>query len=80
VATIGGRAALQIGLGVLLGMPIAGRFYFVSQEDPAATGAAVVAAVLPAVGVMVLLGLIACSGPLLRAMRVLPTEAIRAEG
>jgi ABC-type antimicrobial peptide transport system permease subunit len=40
----------------------------------------VVAAVLPAVGVMVLLGLIACSGPLLRAMRVLPTEAIRAEG
>jgi predicted permease len=80
VATIGRRAALQIGLGVLLGMPIAGRFYFVSQEDPAATGAAVVAAVLPAVGVMVLLGLIACSGPLLRAMRVLPTEAIRAEG
>jgi hypothetical protein len=78
-ASIGRRAALQIGLGVVLGMPIAGRIYFLTQEDPAATGAAVVAAVLPAVGAMVLLGLVACSGPLLRAIRVLPTEAIRAE-
>jgi predicted permease len=77
--SIGRRAAFQIGLGVVIGMPIAGRIYFLTQEDPAATGAAVVAAVLPAIGTMVLLGLVACSGPLLRAMRVLPTEAIRAE-
>ena len=79
-ATIGRRAALQISLGVAVGMPMAGRIYFLTQEDPAATGAAVVAAVLPAVGTMLLLGSIACSGPLLRAMRVPPTEAIRADG
>jgi hypothetical protein len=80
VATIGRRAAVQLAMGVLVGMPLAGRLYYLTQEDPAAKGAAVVAAVVPGVGVLVLLALLACTGPIVRALRVVPTEAMRAEG
>jgi hypothetical protein len=68
VATIGRRAAVQRAVGILVGMPLAGRLYYLIQEDPAAKGAAVV----PGVGVLLLLALLACTGPLVRALRVAP--------
>jgi hypothetical protein len=79
-ATIARRAALQLGIGVLVGMPIAQRLYYLTQENPAAKGAAVVAAVVSALGVVLLLAAIACGAPLARALRVQPTEALRGEG
>jgi putative ABC transport system permease protein len=79
-ATIARRAALQLGIGVLLGMPLAGRVYYLTQENPAAKGAAVVAAVVPATLVLLLLAAVACSAPLARALRIQPTEALKGEG
>jgi ABC-type antimicrobial peptide transport system permease subunit len=79
-ATIGRRAALQLGIGVLVGMPLAGRLYYLTQENPATGLASVVAAaVVPAVGVSILLALVACAAPLARALRVTPTVAMRAD-
>jgi hypothetical protein len=80
VATVGRRAGLQLGIGVLAGMPLAGRFFYLTQENPA-TGWATVAAgaVLPGIGVLLLLASVACAAPLARALRVLPTVAMRSE-
>jgi hypothetical protein len=79
VATIGRRAALQLGIGVLAGMPLAGWLYYMTQEDAPTGQAAVLAAVGSAIGVVLLLALVACAAPLARALRVMPTVAMRAE-
>jgi hypothetical protein len=76
--TVVRRALVQIGLGVLLGLPLAGRVFFeVAEGDPAAAlwGAASTFAL--GVGVMLLVGLTACTAPTLRALRISPTEALR---
>jgi ABC-type lipoprotein release transport system permease subunit len=77
VATVARRAALQLGLGVLLGMPLAGRVYFILREDPAATVTAFFVGAIPGVAILVVVGLAACSAPLVRALRITPTEAMR---
>lgn len=80
-ATIGRRAAFQLMAGTLLGMPVAGWLYFLIQEDPGTSRSAVLAAALvPGAGVVLLVGLAACAVPLVRALSVMPTEAIRADG
>ena len=76
-AAVGRRAAIQLGLGALIGMPLAGRIYFLIREDPSATLTAFVVGAVPGVVVILAVGLAACSAPLLRALRVQPTEAMR---
>jgi predicted permease len=76
-ATVGRRAALQLGLGALLGMPLAGRIYFSVREDPSATLDAFVVGAVPGIAVMLAVGVAACSAPMLRALRITPTEAMR---
>lgn len=76
-AAVGRRAAIQLGLGALIGMPLAGRIYFMIREDPSATVTAFVVGAVPGIVVMLAVGLAACSAPLLRALRVPPTEAMR---
>lgn len=76
-AAVGRRAAIQLGLGALIGMPLAGRIYFMIREDPSATVTAFVVGAVPGLVVMLAVGLAACSAPLLRALRVPPTEAMR---
>lgn len=76
-ATIGRRAALQLGLGALLGMPVAGWLYFIIRMDPTATVTAFLAGVVPGVTIMLMVGLAACSVPIVRALRITPTEAMR---
>jgi ABC-type antimicrobial peptide transport system permease subunit len=79
-ATVGRRAALQLGLGVLAGAPLAGRLYYLTQENPALGPASVIAAALiPAVSVSLLLAVVACGAPLARALRVTPTVAMRSD-
>lgn len=75
VFAVAKRAMVQLGLGVVLGMPIAG--FFFNLQYPEATYGAILLTLAPGVAVMVVVGLLACGAPTLRAMRVAPTEALR---
>lgn len=72
VAGIFSRAFLQIGAGVLAGSALAALLGLGSARD--------VLLLLAADGTMLLAGLVACAVPLRRALRIDPTEALRAEG
>jgi putative ABC transport system permease protein len=80
IATIGRRAAVQLGIGALVGMPLAGWLYFLIQAQYVTSSpSAFVVALVPGVIAMLLIGLLACTAPLLRALRISPTVAMRAE-
>jgi ABC-type antimicrobial peptide transport system permease subunit len=76
------RALAQVGLGVLLGMPLAGRIFFETLEDRGAAHAgwsgALLAKIL-GVGILAAIALTACAAPTRRALRVMPTEALKAQ-
>jgi len=80
VATVGRRAATQLLAGVALGMPLAAWIYRYIREAPTPPGTAVLVTVVPGLAVVVLVGLAACTVPLLRALRIEPTEAMRGAG
>jgi len=71
VAGIFSRAFLQIGAGVLAGSGLAALMGLGSTRQ--------VLLVLAADGIMLVVGLTACAVPLRRALRIDPTEALRAE-
>ena len=73
VAGIFSRAFLQIGLGALAGAGLS--MLVVGVADSAGE----IAVLLGAMGVMMVAGLTACAVPLRRALRIDPTEALRAE-
>ena len=75
VFAVAQRALVQLGVGVVLGMPIAG--FFFNLEHPESTYGTILVALAPGVAVMVVVGLLACGAPTLRALRVSPTEALR---
>ena len=66
------RAFLQIGVGVLAGSGLAALLGLGSMRQ--------VMLLLAADGIMLVVGLVACAVPLRRALRIEPTEALRAEG
>ena len=76
------RALAQVGLGVLLGMPLAGRIFFEILDERGASHAgwsgALLAIVLGA-GILALIALAACAAPTLRALRIMPSEALKAQ-
>jgi len=72
VTDIFSRAFLQISAGVLAGSGLAALFGLGSLRE--------VMLVLAADSIMLLVGLAACVVPLRRALRIDPTEALRAEG
>jgi ABC-type antimicrobial peptide transport system permease subunit len=77
VRAVATRAIVQLGIGVVVGMPFAAAFFNSGGGSPyaGALGTLIVGVV-----VMVLVGLAACTGPTLRALRVHPSEALRADG
>jgi putative ABC transport system permease protein len=77
VSTIGRRAALQLGAGALVGMPLATWIHFLTRAEPTSTLHILMVAVVPAVLIVLAVGLAACTGPLRRALRVAPNHAIR---
>jgi putative ABC transport system permease protein len=80
VAAIGRRAALQLGAGALIGMPLAGWIYHqIQAQYDASAPSAVAVALVPGVIAMLLIGGLACTVPLLRALRIMPTVAMRNE-
>jgi putative ABC transport system permease protein len=72
VRNIFSRAFLQIGAGVLAGSALAALLGLGSIRQ--------VLLLLGADGLMLIVGLTACAVPLRRALRIDPTEALRAEG
>jgi predicted permease len=76
------RAILQLAIGAALGMPVAGRIFFELQEDAGHPSAilAMLMALGTGAGAMVLVGLVACVAPTLRALRITPVEAVKVEG
>ncbi|NQW02913.1 MAG: FtsX-like permease family protein [Acidobacteria bacterium] len=81
--TVARRALMQLGVGVLLGMPVAGRIFFELFDDAGSTYSAVsgsVLALIVGMSVMGLIGVVACTAPLLRALRIAPTEALKGGG
>jgi hypothetical protein len=76
-ATIGWRAAAQVGVGALVGMPVAGMVYGKILPYTTTTQDVFLVAVAPGVAAMLLVGILACTAPLLRALRITPTEAMR---
>jgi len=80
-----GRSLKQIGLGALLGMPLAGWLYQVAESGGGTGGgtgfgASFGIAFVTAVSVVALIGLLSLLSPMRRALRIEPTEALRAEG
>ena len=77
------RAVVQIGVGVLLGLPFAGalcyEFLEITGSGGSVSGAVAMASVL-GVSVMLLVSLTACTVPTLRALRIAPMDALRKEG
>ena len=76
------RAVVQIGAGVLLGLPFAGALCYEFLEltgSGSVPGAVAMAAVL-GMSVMLLVSLTACTVPTLRALRIAPMDALRKEG
>jgi ABC-type antimicrobial peptide transport system permease subunit len=76
VLAIGRRALVQLAVGASLGMIVG----LVLLEEVLPSGKAYLVAVVLGAGLMVLIGLLACTGPTLRALRITPTEALKAEG
>jgi putative ABC transport system permease protein len=77
------RAVVQIGTGVLLGLPFAGamcyEFLEMTGSGRSVPNAVVMASVL-GLSVMLLVSLTACTVPTLRALRIAPMDALRKEG
>ena len=77
VLTIARRSLAQLGVGVLLGTPIAGGLLFLFRSEFGSTYSPVVLAIILGASMMVLIGMLACTAPTLRALRIMPTEALR---
>jgi predicted permease len=73
---IGRRALAQLAVGGVLGMVLG----LVLLEEVLPTGVAYLFALALGPGLMVVIGLLACTGPTLRALRIAPTQALKAEG
>jgi ABC-type antimicrobial peptide transport system permease subunit len=75
------RALVQIALGVAIGLPIAARIAFELQQDvggaPSAIGS-LLYALIPGIGILVIVALTACLAPVRRALRISPVDALRA--
>ena len=74
---------VQIGAGVLLGLPFAGalcyEFLELTGSGGSVPGAVAMASVL-GVSVLLLVSVTACTVPTLRALRIAPVDALRKEG
>ena len=81
VFTVAKRALAQLGVGVLLGMASAA--WILSEFRSGGripTDSPFLLAFILGGSVMVLIGLLACTAPTLRALRIMPTEALREGG
>jgi predicted permease len=77
------RAVVQVGAGVLLGLPFAGALCYEFLELTGSGGSVPRAAAMASmlgVSVMLLVSVTACTVPTLRALRIAPMDALRKDG
>ena len=81
VFTIGRRTVWQLGLGVLLGLPVAVGWLdgYVYDSQLMTRGTPLSLSLMLAVILLVAVGTLACIGPTMRALRIEATEALRAD-
>lgn len=77
IVLVARRAVAQIAVGVLIGMPLAALF-LVNDVGPRHVGAGKTLVV--GILTMVVVGLAACTGPTLRALRIDPNAALKGDG
>ena len=81
VFTVAKRALVQLGVGIVLGVGVAA--WILSQFASGGripTESPLLLSLILGVGVMAVIGLLACTAPTLRALRIKPTEALRGGG
>lgn len=81
VFTVAKRSLAQLGIGILVGIPVAA--WLLSEFESVGripTDSPFVTAFILGACVMVLIGMLACTAPALRALRIMPTEALRDGG
>jgi len=81
VFTVAKRALVQLGVGIVLGVGVAAWIlseFASSGRIP--TESPLLLSLILGVGVMVVIGVLACTAPTLRALRIMPTEALRDGG
>jgi hypothetical protein len=77
MVSVARRAVAQIAIGVLIGLPFAGLFLASNDSSPyISVGATLVVGIV----VMAVVGLAACTGPTLRALRISPIQALKGDG
>ncbi len=72
------RAIGQLGVGSVLGAPLAW-WILRGAEVPGLGGSRLVVAVVLACGVALVVAALACTGPIVRALRVMPSETLQSE-
>ena len=79
VVAIARRALVQLGLGGFVGMIVSAFLLFLLRNvlGEVPLDSPVLVASIVTVGVMVLIGTLACIAPTMRALRIAPTEALR---
>jgi putative ABC transport system permease protein len=82
VRDVATRAVVQIGIGVMLGLPFAGAlcYEFLDVMGTGSLPGAVAMALGLGASVMLVVSLTACTVPTLRALRIAPVDALRADG
>jgi len=83
VLTILQRSLIQIGVGALLGLPLAARAFFALRQQAGlstSTASAALLAMSLAVGVVSLVALASCLAPTRRVLGIAASDALRAEG
>lgn len=76
------RSLAQIGAGVILGMPLLALVFVEVFDDLGADYSALAGigtALALGAGVMLVIGLLACTAPTLRALRIAPTDALKGD-
>jgi ABC-type antimicrobial peptide transport system permease subunit len=68
---------VQLGTGAVIGLPLAAFMYSRTGADPSMKPDALIVAVVPGFLVLLMVALVACTVPLLRALRITPTEAMK---
>jgi ABC-type antimicrobial peptide transport system permease subunit len=83
VRAVASRAVAQVGAGVLLGLPLAGalchEFLELTGFGSSLPAAVALAAALGA-SVLLVVSVAACAIPTVRALRIAPVDALRADG
>ena len=79
VLRIARRSLVQIGLGALLGVPVAAWLFQIADTGEAGVGVSVGVAAGIGVGTVALIAVASCLSPMRRALRIEPTEALRGE-